>query len=110
MIELIKLVKGTNVTDSFLCWEELKKQNKEHVFNVDVNSIIRALHNQYFTPSEMGYLFYLASNPTGRVAVQGAVSLSARDIDKIIRRIWRDKMREHRERMRSGYFDNGIPF
>lgn len=110
MIELIKLVKCTSVNDSFMCWEELKKQNKEHVFNVDVNSIIRALHNQYFVPSEMGYLFYLASNPTSRAPVQGAVSLTARGIDKIIRRIWRDQMREHRERMRSGYFDDGIPF
>ncbi|MFI3019431.1 hypothetical protein [Klebsiella aerogenes] len=110
MIELIKLVKGTNVNDAFLCWEELKKQNKEHVFNVDVNSIIRALHNQYFIPSEMGYLFYLASNPTSRAPVQDAVSLTARGIDKIIRRIWRDKMREHREHMRSGYFDDGIIF
>ncbi|EDX1429015.1 hypothetical protein QNV09_003667 [Salmonella enterica] len=110
MIELIELVKGTSVNDSFLCWEELKKQNKEHVFNVDVNSIIRALHNQYFVPSEMGYLFYLASNPTSRAPVQNAVFLTARDIDKIIRRIWRDQMREHRECMRSGYFDNGIPF
>lgn len=110
MIELIKLVKGISVNDSFLCWEELKKQNKEHVFNVDVNSIIRALHNQYFVPSEMGYLFYLASNPTSRASVQGAVSLTARGIDKIIRRIWRDQMREHRERMRSGFFDDGIPF
>lgn len=110
MIELIKLVKGTNVNDSFLCWEELKKQNKEHVFNVDVNSIIRALHNQYFIPSEMGYLFYLASNQTSRAPVQGSVSLTARGIDKIIRRIWRDQMREHRERIRSGYFDDGILF
>ncbi|EDY5734856.1 TPA: hypothetical protein JAF30_003460 [Salmonella enterica subsp. enterica serovar Typhimurium] len=110
MIELIKLVKGTNVTDSFLCWEELKKQNKEHVFNVDVNSIIRALHNQHFIPSEMGYLFYLASNPTGRIAVQGAVSLSARDINKIVKNIWREQMRQYRAQRRSGYFDGGIPF
>lgn len=110
MNSLIVLVKGTNVNDSFLCWQELIKQNKEHVFNVDVNSIIRALHNQYFVPSEMGYLFYLASNPTSREPVQGAVSLTARGIDKIIRRIWRDQMREHRERMRAGYFDDEILF
>lgn len=110
MNNLIALVKGINVNDSFLCWEELKKQNKERVFNVDVNSIIRALHNQYFIPSEMGYLFFLASNHPGRVPVQSAVSLSARNIDKIIRRIWRDQCRLHRERMRSGYFDDEIPF
>lgn len=110
MIELIKLVKGINVKDSFLCWEELKKQNKEHVFNVDVNSIIRALRNQYFVPSEMGYLFYLASNPPSRAPAPGAVSLTARGIEKIIRRIWRDQMREHRECLRSGCFGDGIPF
>ncbi|MDV7070249.1 hypothetical protein R3J21_01665 [Citrobacter werkmanii] len=110
MIELIKLVKGTSVNDSFLCWEELKRQNQVHVFNVNVNHIISSLHKQYFVPSEMGYLFYLASNPTGRAPVQGAVSLSARGIDKIIRRIWRDQMRQHRERMCSGYFDDVVLF
>lgn len=110
MIELIKLVKSTNINDSFSCWEELKRQNKEHVFNVNVNSLIRALHNQYFIPSEMGYLFYLASNPTSRAPVQSAVFLTARGIDKIIRRIWRDQMRRHRELLRSGYFDDGSPF
>ncbi|MEB2729558.1 hypothetical protein VC161_20700 [Citrobacter koseri] len=110
MNSLIALVKGTNVNDSFLCWQELIKQNKEHVFNVDVNSIIRALHNQYFIPSEMGYLFYLASNPTSRVPAQGAVFLTARGIDKIVRRIWRDQMRQCSVQRRSGLFDDEIPF
>lgn len=110
MNKLISLVKGINVNDSFLCWEELKKQNKEHVFDVDVNSIIRSLRNQYFVPSEMGYLFFLASKPLGRAPKKRAVSLSARCIDKIIRRIWREQMRQHRELRRAGLFDDGSPF
>lgn len=110
MDKLIQLIRCTSVNDSFYCWEELKKQNKEHAFTVDINSIIRELHNQYFVPSEMGYLFYLASNPASRAPEKGSVFLSARGIDKIIRRIWREQMRQHRKSRRADYFDDGAIF
>lgn len=110
MKELIELIYKSNTCEVFDCWRFIKKQNQLFVFNVDVNKIISAVLDEYFAPGEVGYLFYLASKPSFVPASTTAVSLSARDINKITKYVWREQQRRRRAELRDSGFDDGIPF
>ena len=110
MKDLIKLVKRASVRDLYIACEAFKKKKGEYVFNSNINSVINSLRNQYLIPSEMFFLFFLASNQVGCAPVPYAVSLSARSIDKIVRRLWREQLRELRQSTRAELFDFDLPF
>lgn len=111
MKDLIELVKRASVRDLHAGCEAFKKKKGEYVFNANINLVINSLRNQYLIPSEMFFLFFLASNQVGCAPVPGAVSLSARSIDKIVRRLWCEQMRALRQSRRAEVYDfDEIPF
>lgn len=110
MKELIELIYKSNTCEVFDCWRFIKKQKQVFIFNVDVNKVISAVLGEYFAPGEVGYMFYLASKPSFVPASATAVSLSSRDINKIVKYVWREQQRRRRaERLEFG-FDDDIPF
>jgi hypothetical protein len=110
MDALVKMMDASNLSETIKMWRHIEKTNGVHVFNVDVNIIIRTLLKSYLMAPEMGYLFYLASNVPSRPATHESISLSVKDIKKIIKYICREQRRELRELRISGLFDNGLPF
>lgn len=110
MKKLIELIYKSNTCDIFDCWRFIKKQKQVFIFNADVNKIISAVLNEYFAPGEVGYLFYLASNPSSVPASATAVSLSACDINKITKYVWREQQRRRHAARRESDFDNDLPF
>lgn len=111
MKDLIKLTKRASVRDLHAACEVFKKKKGSYLFNSDINHVINSLRNQYLIPSEMFFLFFLASNQVGCAPVPSAVSLSARSIDKIVRRLWREQLRELRQLRRTNeLLDFDLPF
>ncbi|CAH3678320.1 hypothetical protein [Citrobacter freundii] len=110
MKELIELIYKSNTCEVFDCWRFIKRQKQVFIFNVDVNKIISAVLNESFSTGEVGYMFYLSSKPSFVPASTTAVSLSARDINKIVKYVWREQQRRRRAERRESGFDDGIPF
>lgn len=110
MKELIELIYKSNVCEVCDCWRFIKKQKQIFIFNVDVNEIISAVLDEYFAPCEVGYMFYLTSNPSFVPASATAVSLSSRDINKIAKYVWREQQRRRRAERRESGFDYDLPF
>lgn len=110
MKNLIELIYKGNACEMFDCWRFIKKQKQTFIFNVDVNKIISAVSEEYFAPGEVGYMFYLASKPSFVPASTTAVSLSSRDINKIVKHVWREQQRRRRAERRESGFDDGLPF
>lgn len=110
MKELIGLIYKSDICEVCDCWRFIKKQKQVFIFNVDVNKIIAAVLDEYFAPCEIGYTFYLASKPSFVPVSASAVSLSARDINKIVKYIWREQQRRRSAERRESGFDDGLPF
>ncbi|HBC8788862.1 TPA: hypothetical protein KE579_002699 [Citrobacter braakii] len=110
MKELIELVYKSNTFELCEYWRFIKKQKQTFIFNVDVSKIISAVLEEYFAPCEVGYMFYLASKPSFVPASTTAISLSSRDINKIVKYVWREQQRRHRAMRRESGFDYDLPF
>ena len=106
MKELIGLIYKSNICEVCDCWRFIKKQNQTFIFNIDVNKIISAV----LAPCEVGYMFYLASKPSFVPVSTTAVSLSARDINKIVKYVWREQQRRRSAARRESGFDDDLPF
>lgn len=107
---LIELIYKSNTCEVYDCWRFIKKHKQVFIFNVDINKIISAVLDEFFAPGEVGYLFYLASKPSFVPASTTAVSLSARDINKIVKYVWREQQRRRRAGRSESGFDDGLPF
>lgn len=110
MKELIGLIYKSNTIEVCECWRFIKRQKQTFIFNVDVNKIISAVLDGYFAPCEVGYMFYLASKPSFVPVSATAVSLSARDINKIVKYVWREQQRRRSAAPRESGFDDDLPF